>query len=247
MPEDMDLTESAGADTLEASTEFTTEPSDEEMYTIKVDGSEEEVSLSELQNGYQRQADYTRKTQELAAERERLQQAETIAQALESDPEGTLRALGSAFGVSGNMPDAPRESADSGMWEEPDDPMAQRLARIESQLEHQQSLTRQQALDKEVTGLKDRYGDFDENALFSHALKERIPNLEAAYAHMNFGEVAGAAAKLQADKDVTEAKRDASVVAGGKTTASGAVAAKGSDKPPSSIREAFSLAKQAHT
>lgn len=247
MPEDEVSTESTEVDTPEASTtEVATEPGSEELFTIKVDGSEQQVTLSELQNGYQRQADYTRKTQDLAVERERLQQAETIAAALESDPEGTLRALSSAFGVSDNLGSA-YVSDDSDTWTEPEDPMALRLTRIESQLDQQATVARQQALDKEVTVLKDRYGDFNEQDLFSHALKNRIPNLDAAYAHMRFGEVADTAAKLQADKDVTEAKRDAGVVSGGKSTQTGAVAAKGSDKPPSTIREAFALAKQSHT
>jgi hypothetical protein len=38
-------------------------------YTIKVDGEELEVSIDELRNGYQRQADYTRKSQALAKQR----------------------------------------------------------------------------------------------------------------------------------------------------------------------------------
>jgi hypothetical protein len=38
-------------------------------YTVKVDGEEVEVSLDELRNGYQRQADYTRKSQSLAEQR----------------------------------------------------------------------------------------------------------------------------------------------------------------------------------
>ena len=38
-------------------------------YTVKVDGEEFEVSLDELRNGYQRQADYTRKSQSLAEQR----------------------------------------------------------------------------------------------------------------------------------------------------------------------------------
>ena len=54
-----------------------------EGYVVKVDGVEQRVNLEELQSGYQRQADYTRKTQELARERERLTQAEAIVQALE--------------------------------------------------------------------------------------------------------------------------------------------------------------------
>ena len=38
-------------------------------YTIKVDGQELEVGIDELKNGYQRQADYTRKSQALAEQR----------------------------------------------------------------------------------------------------------------------------------------------------------------------------------
>ena len=98
MPEEnMEATESAAADIPEVSSEAPTEPG--ESYAVKVDGEEHQVSLSELQNGYQRQADYTRKTQEIAEERQRLQQAEAIASALESDPAGTIAALSSAFGV----------------------------------------------------------------------------------------------------------------------------------------------------
>ena len=40
-----------------------------QLYTIKVDGEETQVTLEELQNGYSRQRDYTRKTQELAQQR----------------------------------------------------------------------------------------------------------------------------------------------------------------------------------
>ena len=39
------------------------------VYTIKLDGEEHEVTLEELRNGYQRQADYTRKSQSLAEQR----------------------------------------------------------------------------------------------------------------------------------------------------------------------------------
>ena len=40
-----------------------------QLYTIKVDGEETQVTLEELQNGYSRQREYTRKTQELAQQR----------------------------------------------------------------------------------------------------------------------------------------------------------------------------------
>lgn len=46
------------------------EPATEvDYYSVKIDGEEYEVTLDELQSGYQRQKDYTRKTQSLAEER----------------------------------------------------------------------------------------------------------------------------------------------------------------------------------
>lgn len=49
----------------------------EPVYTVKVDGQEVDVPLSELVKGYSRTADYTRKTQEIAAIRK---QVEAVAQ-----------------------------------------------------------------------------------------------------------------------------------------------------------------------
>lgn len=53
--------------------------SEDPVYAVKVDGQEIEVPLSELVKGYSRTADYTRKTQQLAAERQQV-----LAQAAES-------------------------------------------------------------------------------------------------------------------------------------------------------------------
>ena len=241
MPEEnMETTESVSADIPEVSLEATTEPGD--AYTVKIDGAESQVSLSELQDGYQRQADYTRKTQELAEERQRLQQAEAIASALESDPAGTIAALSSAFGVTDTLP-ATEPNYSDGVEE---DPTTKRLAHLEAQVERQAQANRQQALEREVSGLKKKYGDFDTSELFRHALTNRIPNLDAAFTHMKYGEMAGTAEKLQKDQDITDAKRGAMKVASGGSTQSGAVVSEGSEGKPSSLREAFALAKKQH-
>jgi hypothetical protein len=47
----------------------------------------QEVTLDELQNGYQRQSDYTRKTQELAREREMLQKQAPVQEQNNDDVE----------------------------------------------------------------------------------------------------------------------------------------------------------------
>ena len=47
-----------------------------QTYTVTVDGVQQQVTLDELQKGYMRQADYTRKTQELADQRRQLSQTQ---------------------------------------------------------------------------------------------------------------------------------------------------------------------------
>ena len=47
---------------------------EEELYKVKVDGSEQEVTLDELLSGYSRQSDYTKKTQQIAQERQQMSQ-----------------------------------------------------------------------------------------------------------------------------------------------------------------------------
>jgi len=54
-------------------------------YTIKVDGEELEVGIEELKNGYQRQADYTRKSQALAEQRKETEQIQSERQRLEQE------------------------------------------------------------------------------------------------------------------------------------------------------------------
>ena len=243
MPENTESPEPAMADTPVVPSEVATEPGD---HTVKIDGEERQVTLSELRDGYQRQADYTRKTQELASERERLQQAEAIVTALESDPMGTLTALGQAFGVE-NQSQQPTPSSYEDEWQQEQDPRDQRLQSLEAQVAAQARTHRQQALDKEVVKLKGQYGDFDEKALFHHALTNRIPNLEAAFTHMSYGQVAATAEKLQQEQDITDDKRQSATVAGGKSTQSGAVQPTVTSEKIGSLREAFALAKKQHS
>ena len=236
MPEEnIETTEPTNVDNSEISIEEPMEPGGD--YTVKIDGAEHQVTLEELQQGYQRQADYTHKTQELASERQRLQQAETIVNALEADPQGTLNALGGALGVQGNP-----GTQDDMSWED-EDPTTQRVAQLEAQVAYQAKTHRQQALDKEVTRLKGVYGEFDERELFQHALNNKIANLEAAYAHKNFGTMANYAGQLQRDADALDAKRKGAPVQGGKSVQEGAVSTD-KTKEPSTLREAFALAKQ---
>ena len=237
---DEDVEGTVLTDSPDSSVEVSQEPAGE-SYTVKVDGSEEQVSLDELRDGYQRQADYTRKTQELASERNRLQQAEAIVQSLEADPAGTLEALGDAFGVA-RATGEPTGAVDP--WDEPD-PNEQRLATLEARLEQPNRVHRRQQVEKQVEVLKDSYGEFNASELYQHALKHKIGNLEAALTHMRYNDVATRANKLEQDQERTDAKREASVV-----EPSGSKQAGSSTEPvskPNSIREAFADAKRSLT
>jgi hypothetical protein len=226
---DNELTEPTEVDTSEALIEGSEEPAGE-SYTVTVDGDETQVSLSELQDGYQRQADYTRKTQELAGERK-----------------------GEAFGVSPPPPQAPTPQRATDSWdddwseEQPakEDGTSLRVAHLEARLEQQDRLSRRQAVEQQVEGLKDQYGDFSSDDLFQHALRHKIGNLEAALTHMRFGDVSERAAKLEKEAERTGAKRDAGVVESSGSKAAGAVSSKASgDKGPQTVREAFIQAKK---
>jgi len=237
-----DVTESTKVDTPESSVEVSEEPSGN-TYAVKVDGENQEVSLEELRDGYQRQSDYTRKTQELASERKRLQQAEAIVSSLEADPNGTLTALADAFGVQvGSSNTGGDDSYDTWGDTEPD-PTEQRIANLETQIAQQNRLQRRQQTEKQVEGLKDQYGDFDAQELYQHALTHKIGNLEAALTHMRYGDVAEKASKLEKEQERTDAKRDATVVEPTGSKQTGAVKDSTVLKP-NSIRQAFEDAKR---
>ncbi len=236
MPEETEAIESTEvADNLETSTEVPEEPG----YVVKVDGEEQQVTLEELQQGYQRQADYTRKTQEIAAERDRLQQAEAIVSALEHDPEGTLQTLAHSF----NVTSISQQNSNSEVSEyEEIDPTQKKLVELESKIAKQEQVQRIQRVEREVNTLQEKYGEFNRQELLNHALKNGIPNLEAAYTHWRFNDVKSTADKLSQEQEITNKKRDAAVVTPGGSTQSGTE----SEPTPevSSLREAFALAKK---
>lgn len=59
---------------VQAQAETQPQPEQPQKYKVKVDGQEIEVPLDELLKGYSREADYTRKTQAVATERQKLEQ-----------------------------------------------------------------------------------------------------------------------------------------------------------------------------
>lgn len=204
-----------------------------------VDGTP--ITLDEAKNGYLRQSDYTRKTQELAEMRSRLSEAEAIAEALRANPVATLNALSEAFGV-GLQAQAPHDPF------EDMDPESARIAMLEQKVAAQEQAALQAAIDAEVSNLHQQFGDFNEQELFAHAVKGNFPNLRAAYADMHFAQVqerlaaverkqAEEAARVAAKRDQASVIHDTGARAGGSVT----------EAQPAefgSVREAYLAAKR---
>lgn len=201
--------------------------SESTFYTVKVGGVEQQVTLEDLQSGFMRQADYTRKTQEVAQLRQRLAQAEAIANSLESDPQGTLRALAEAFGVEAGE--------DSLEFSEPD-PVESRLRAIEQREAQQQAQVVRAQIDQEIDTLVNTYGDFDLQSVINHAAQHGM-TVTAAYRDLNFDSIA---TKVKETEQITQQKRAAGVVEGG-AHRTGVVE---QTKPAGSIKEAWRQAQK---
>lgn len=208
---------------------------------VKVAGEERFVPLREAVSGYMMQADYTRKSQEVADLRKKASQAEAIWDAIQRDPNGTIRLLAEEFGVS--------TAAAQRMVDDMDfdsDSVAPQVTALESKLRALEQREQRRELDRQLAGLHDRYGDFDDDELLSFAMKEGIQSVDAAYKAMAFEKVAAEREELSRSKareaEVLESKRSAAFVEGGSTrTNVNAVQAEGRAK---SIRDAFLRAKQ---
>lgn len=212
--------------------------------TVKVDGEDVRVPLSEAVAGYSRQADYTRKTQELAQQRQELQWASAIRAALENDPAGTIDLLADHYGVS-------RKEAQRMVDEDPyltdthygmEDPVAKRLAEIDTRVSAFEKMQAQQRLEAEIERLQAAYGeDFNAQEVVSAALAQGSTNLEAVFKQIAFDRIA-TRRKVEAEKTSakTEAKRTAAVVSG----ATSAKTAKDDAGPIRSIVDAYNAAKR---
>lgn len=187
---------------------------------IKVDGEMVEVPLSEALAGYQRQSDYTRKTQELSKQKQDVQTASALAEALSRDPQGTLSLLQQHYGVSQQNVQAFYEED---MWV---DPLVKELDEIKAwkrDLEYKQTLSE---VENEIIALERKYGeDFNREEVIVKALASGSQNLEETFKLIQFDKVyterGEATRKVAQTSQRTQAKKSAQVVSGGNTSTGG--------------------------
>lgn len=150
------------------STTSTTDLTDGPRFTVMVDGQDVEVTEAELKASYLRQQDYTKKTQNLASEKQRLAFAERIYDGLQADPAATLEFLRSE--LIGDEPDEVEEL-------DPIERLEREIDNIKAARQNDLSLAE---ISRTVAQLKQAHGAFDENELFQFAIDHKIPSLEDA-------------------------------------------------------------------
>lgn len=211
--------------------------------SVSVGGEELQVPLKEALSGYQRQADYTRKTQELSEQRKQVQYGVALQEALQNDPNGTLALLSQHYGV------AQQPSEEEELYMDPVEKQYRQLDQRLAAFEQQKAMDQ---LERTVQSLQTRYGsDFDANEVVSKALALGSSDLEAVYKQVAFDRLYEDASavrhlrekKAQEQTQVTQAKRQASVVSSGSSASSADVSA----KPITSLRDAYEAAKRQHS
>ena len=130
------------------------EAAEPELYKVIIDGEEVEVSLDELQKGYSRQSDYTRKTQQLAQQRKE-------AEALQQDYAQRVQYLNQFAQQIQQQPDIPEPqwTSDPQAWERlrHEDPVQfvlEKDAARDRQLARQQRAQQMQYLQSEQQNLQ---------------------------------------------------------------------------------------------
>lgn len=215
------------------------DPAEYEDYLVpvKVGGEVTNVPFSQVRDGLMMQADYTRKTQEVSARAAQLAEAQAIAEALERDPEGTIKILAEHYGST------PTDDELENL-----DPLERQVRELQGYVDAQEQAKQEAALQAELDHYHKQYG-VDQAELLQFAVENGIPDLGWAVAVMQQGR-AQAESELQRQREAQEAarlaaKQQAAVVDGGADRASG-----GSSLPTGgadtikTVGDAFALAKR---
>lgn len=146
-------------------------------------------SLEEVEEwrlGNMRMADYTRKTQELAAQRNQMQEAQKLYDFLQENPH-LVDVMAEAYQNGGGNGQTPALTT-----------------QVQQQLEmvHQQLANIE--LDKEILGLKNKYPDFDEEKVIKFAANNGLTNLDIAYKALKADMVTKDSVKEQVLKELQE-------------------------------------------
>jgi hypothetical protein len=108
---DVEGPEGEGGDGDDGEEAIGDEPSTEPLYTVKIDGKDEQVNLKEALAGYQRHVDYTRKTEEVANARKAVEAEQAQARAARDQYAQVLDVILQRLGPADQEPTAEQWNA----------------------------------------------------------------------------------------------------------------------------------------
>ena len=234
------------------------EDPDNRYVRVKVQGEDIEVPYSEAIRGYSREADYTRKAQEVAQARQEAEFGMNLQRALQSNPEMTLRILSEQYGLNlGGQAPVP-------MVEEPDytDPYERQLAEeraarlaLEERINQRETDDR---LNTAINGLRQQFNanddDLREVINLAYQLGANVDQLPYLFKAMTFDKIN---ARVQAQRLVEKQREEeaaqrqaaaasaAQVVQQG-TIGSNGITARAPADGPMTIRQAVEAALAEH-
>lgn len=190
--------------------EFDFESVKDKPVSVTVNGETFEVPLAELRNGYMRQADYTRKTQQLAADGEVVRWAQVLRQELTTNPQAVVLELAERFGVQltpQNDPWSELVENDPSLV-----PLVDQVRRQEQELAELRRSAQTTAQDREsaavqaeLNDVKARFADFDPQVVIPIALQNGV-RLEQAYKIWKADQITSAeATKAESQRKAEEA------------------------------------------
>jgi len=160
------------------------------------------VDLPELINGYLRNDHYTQGRQQLARDRQAMQnggetpeevrEAQRLLEMLDDNPERTIQTLAASYGVGLNQ--SREEESD-----DVDDPVSRNVQHMRQEMQfmrqeleaskqyREESMQEKRAekVGQELVGLHQQYGDFNDGQVLQYAMSKGHFNLEEAYLAMN--------------------------------------------------------------
>jgi len=208
----------------------------EKYVKVKVDGEEISVPLNEALQGYQRQADYTKKTQDLAAQRQEAENALRLAQSIQANPGLTMQVLASQAGLSVeqflNLTPAQQQQAAAEAEPEYSDPFERALAEErQARIALQNKIEQREAdeiLYRAIGGLQQQLGATEEDvrAVVGQALQmgvgpEMFPMIYQAQQYQKSLAVQQAQTQSQQQTAAAEQQRQAAARAAAQVVGSG--------------------------
>lgn len=129
-------------------------PTEDKPITVEIDGKE--LTVDELKNGYLRQSDYTKKTQELANQRKETKEAVELYELLKKNPQAVTQ-MQSVVQVPETL-----------------DPTQSKVIELEQKMYDMM-------LEREIETLQSKYPDFEVMEVIKMADEKKLTNLEDAY------------------------------------------------------------------